>query len=177
MRNNLSKPTILFHWLTGLSFLVVLGLGLYMDNLPKGPEKFEIMGIHKSIGIIVFFIATLRLVWRFKEGNISSISQLTKLQSILASSIHYLLLLATIVMPLSGIIMSITGGNALKIFGLELIAKGEKIEWLSSITHTIHVSSVNIIILALLLHFAGVLKHQFIDKDGTISRMLGNFHK
>lgn len=177
MNNNLSKATILFHWLTGLAFIAVLVLGLYMEDLPKGPDKWEIMGIHKSLGAIVFVLAVIRLAWRFKEGSISSISKLSRIQSILATSIHHLLLLATIVMPLSGILMSIGGGRGVDVFGLSVVAAGEKIEWLSAISHTIHVNAVAFIMLALLLHIAGAVKHQFVDKDGTISRMLGNFHK
>lgn len=177
MKNSLSKPTILFHWITGLAFLGTLALGLYLEDLPKGAEKMEIMGLHKSIGVIVFFIAVLRLMWRYKEGMINSVANLSKFQSIAARLTHYLLLVATILMPLSGILMSIGGGRAINIFSLELIAAGDKIEWLGSISNTIHTGSVNIVIIALLLHFLGALKHQFIDKDGTLSRMLGNFHK
>lgn len=177
MNNNLSKPTILFHWLTGLSFLSVLGLGLYLDKLPKGAEKMEIMSLHKSLGVLVFIVAVLRLAWRFKEGSISSLANLPKIQFIASSAVHHLLLLATISMPLSGILMSIGGGRAVDIFGLVIFESGDKIEWLGSISHTIHTGSVNVVLLILLLHIAGALKHQIIDKDGTISRMLGNFHK
>ncbi|WP_026339202.1 cytochrome b [Psychromonas ossibalaenae] len=170
MNNNLSKPTILFHWLTGGAFIFVFCLGLYRDMLP---ESMNIMNNHKSLGVIVFVIAVLRLLWRFKEGAITSITKLSKVQSVAAKVVHYLLLLATIVMPLSGILMSIGGGRAISVFGLELIASGEKIEWLGSIAHSSHIASVDFIIVILFLHVAGALKHQLIDKDGTLSRMLG----
>lgn len=178
MNNNLSKTTILLHWLTGLTFILVLALGFYFDYLPKGPEKGEIMGLHKSFGTIVFIAALIRLFWRLKEGSITSIAKLTRLQSILATSVHHLLLLVTLLMPISGITMSISGGRGLSVFGQEIVAGGgDKIEWLGSIAHTIHTGAVNVIVLILFLHIAGAVKHQFIDKDGTISRMLGNFHK
>ncbi|GLS89341.1 cytochrome b [Psychromonas marina] len=178
MNTNLSKMTILLHWLTGLTFILVLCLGLYFDYLPKGPEKGEIIGLHKSFGAILFVVALIRLCWRFKEGSITSIAKLTRMQSILATSIHHLLLLATMLMPISGITMSISGGRGLSVFGQDIVAGGgDKIEWLGSISHTIHTGAVNVILLILFLHVAGAVKHQFIDKDGTISRMLGNFHK
>lgn len=172
MKHSLSTPTIIFHWLTGLTFLTVLGLGLGLDLLPDGT-----MGIHKSLGIIVFVIAALRLLWRFREGSISSVSKMTKIQSIAANATHHLLLLATIAMPLSGILMSIGGGRAIDIFGLVIITAGDKIAWLGSLSNIIHTSAVNLVILALVLHVAGALKHQLIDKDGTISRMLGIAYK
>ncbi|PMH44815.1 cytochrome B [Vibrio sp. 10N.286.49.B3] len=178
MDNNLSKTTILLHWLTGLTFILALCLGLYFDYLPKGPEKGEIIGLHKSFGSLVFVVALIRLFWRFKEGSITSIATLTRIQSILATSIHHLLLLATLAMPISGIVMSISGGHGLAVFGQVIVARGgDEIEWLGSIAHTIHTGAVNAILLILFLHVAGAVKHQFIDKDGTMSRMLGNFHK
>lgn len=178
MKNNLSKPTIIFHWLTGLAFLIVLCIGLYLDFMPRGPEKGEMIGLHKSIGTLVFVIAVLRLCWRFKEGSITRIAKLTRAQTILATSVHHLLLLATLMMPISGITLSISGGRGLSVFGQQIVAGGgDKIEWLNSIAHTMHTGAVNVILVILFLHIAGAIKHQFIDKDGTLSRMLGNFHK
>lgn len=176
MNNNLSIPTILLHWLTGLIFILVLCLGLYMDYLPKSPEKWEIMALHKSFGAIVLVVAVLRLLWRFKEGSITTLATLTRAQAILATSVHHLLLLATILMPLSGAVMSATSGHGIALFGLPIAPKGVEIEWLSSIAHFVHVNAVNIVIVLLLLHIVGAIKHQVMDKDGTLSRMLGNFH-
>ncbi len=173
MANSLSKQTVIFHWATALIFLGALGLGLYIEDLENGPEKFELLATHKSLGITVFVIAVIRLLWRLKEGPISSVSVMPKWQTIMAKGVHYVLLVATLLMPLSGLIMSVGGGHAVSLFGLELFAAGEKVEWMSGLGHFIHIQSVNLIILALLLHVAGALKHQFIDKDGTISRMLG----
>ncbi|PKF62809.1 cytochrome B [Psychromonas sp. psych-6C06] len=178
MNNNLSKMTILLHWLTGLTFILVLALGLYFDYLPRGPEKGEIMGLHKSFGAIVFVVAVARLIWRFKEGSIKPISELSRLQSIVSTSVHHLLLLATVMMPLSGIVMSISGGRGLNVFGFEVVAGSEnKVEWLAQLANSIHTGAVIVILVLLFLHVAGGLKHQLIDKDGTISRMLGNFHR
>lgn len=173
MSKNLSKPTIMFHWLTGLMFIGVFGLGFYVEGLARSTEKFELLDIHKSLGLIVLLVAALRLCWRMKEGPISSVSKLTQWQAMLAKGIHYLLLLATLAMPLSGLMMNIGGGRATEIFGIQLIAAGEKIEWIGTIGGSIHGGAVNIILVAFVLHLAGALKHEFIDKDGTVSRMLG----
>ncbi|MGF1702505.1 cytochrome b [Photobacterium makurazakiensis] len=172
MSTNLSKATILFHWVTGLMFLAVLGFGLYIGSLPRGPEKFELLGTHKSLGIVVLFIATARIFWRLKEGQISSLSKLKKWQELLSKVIHFSLLLATIAMPISGLMMNIGGDRATDVFGIVLIPATEKIEWLSSLGNFIHVQSINIIIAALALHILAALKHQFIDKDGSVTRIL-----
>lgn len=173
MSKSLSKQTVIFHWITGILFIAVFVIGLQLEGMPRGPEKGELMGLHKSLGLIVLLAALVRLVWRMKEGAIKSVAVLTRTQEIAAKSVHHFLLLVTLAMPISGAVMSVAGGRSLDLFGLELIAAGEKTEWLQSAASFIHVNSVNLIILAFALHVLGALKHQFVDKDGTLSRMLG----
>ncbi|CAA0107138.1 Cytochrome b561 [BD1-7 clade bacterium] len=173
MKTRLSIPTIGLHWLTALLFLGVFFLGLYMEDLPKGPAKFEIIGIHKSLGLLVLAIAALRLAWRIKEGALSPLSTMSRKQQMLATGMHHLLLLMTLLMPLSGVVMSMAGGRPLEFFGVTLITAGQKIEWLSGIAHTLHVSSVIFIFAVVGLHILAALKHQFMVKDGTLARMLG----
>lgn len=169
----LSKTTITFHWVTGLFFIAVLGLGLYMEELPRGPEKFEIMDLHKSLGFAFLFLALARVAWRLREGHLPSLSQQITWQDTLAKGIHVLLLLGTVMMPVSGMMMSIGGGHGLDFFGVVLVEGGDKIDWLGGLGHEVHEIGANVLILALLLHIAGALKHQFKDKDGLLSRMLG----
>ncbi|MEM0515297.1 cytochrome b [Pseudoalteromonas sp. YIC-827] len=173
MNNKLSTPTIVLHWLTGLLFIGVLAFGLYVEELPKGAEKFELLALHKSFGITVLCIAFVRLLWRLKEGEISHVAQLTKMQEILAKSVHMVLLIGTLLMPISGLMMSIGGGHGAALFGFELYPKSEKNEWMGNLGHDIHAPAAWLLLLAIIIHIAAALKHQFIDKDGTLSRMLG----
>jgi cytochrome b561 len=148
-------------------------LGLYIEDLPRSPEKFELLGLHKLFGITVLSIALLRILWRAKEGAITSLSVAPAWQEKIAQGVHHLLLLATLLMPVSGIMMNVGGGRALVLFGTELITVADKVEWMGTIGGSLHDSAVGFIIAALALHILGALKHQFIDKDGTVSRMLG----
>lgn len=173
MNKSLSKQTVIFHWLTGILFIAVFVIGLQFEGMPRGPEKGELMGLHKSLGLIVLVVALSRFVWRLKEGAIESVAVLTRAQEIAAKGVHHFLLLVTLAMPISGAVMSVAAGRALELFGIELIAAGEKTEWLQSAASFVHVNSVNLIMVILALHVLGALKHQFVDKDGTLSRMLG----
>jgi len=173
MSSKLSIPTVLLHWVVGLAFIGVFALGLYLEELAQGPEKFELMGIHKSIGLGILLIALLRISWRLKEGHLARLTHAPAWQEWLAKGVHFILLFATIMMPISGLVMSYGSGRAIEFFGIELLAAGDKIEWLSEIGHTFHGVAPKLIMLAFALHIIGAIKHQFIDKDGTISRMLG----
>ena len=169
----LSKATIILHWLVALSFIVIIALGLYLDELPKGPEKFEIMDLHKSLGFAFLFLSTIRLGWRIREGAIPALNDARTWQDSLAKGIHHVLLLATILMPVSGMMMSIGGGHGLDFFGTVIVEGGEKIKWLGGLGHQIHGTLANIAMLAILLHALGAIKHHVIDKDNTLKRMLG----
>ncbi|WP_194435479.1 cytochrome b [Vibrio fluminensis] len=172
-KHSLSIPTIALHWITGLAFIGVFALGLYMGELTPETGKFQIMGIHKSLGALILIVALIRIVWRLKEGSIPPASPVAVWQDKLAKAIHGILMLATIAMPISGLAMSVGGGRGADIFGWQFIAEGDKIVWLQELGGSIHGLSVNIIIAALVLHIAGAIKHQLVEKDGTISRMLG----
>ena len=77
-------------------------------------------------------------------------------------------------MPISGLMMSIGGGHSIGVFGLDIFtSSGEKIEFLSQAGHIGHGLGAKVLMFFILLHIAGAIKHQLIDKDGTISRMLG----
>ena len=117
MNNKLSKQTVILHWITGLLFIGVFILGSYVEGLPRSPEKFQLLGTHKSLGVIVLVIALARMIWRLKEGAIASVAQLTRAQQVASKAVHHLLLLATLMMPISGMMMSVGGGRGVDIFG------------------------------------------------------------
>lgn len=169
----LPKSTVILHALIGVIFIALLTLGWYMSGLPKSDFKFELYDLHKSFGAILLIIVLINLALFIKKGLIKPISQLKRWESILSHSVKMLLLLWSLVMPMSGIAMSVGGGHGLSVFGVELIASGDKIQWLGSVGHSIHTYSFYPLVLIVLLHIAGALKHQFIDKDGTLKRMLG----
>ncbi|WP_039850256.1 cytochrome b [Grimontia indica] len=171
--SSLSKPTRMFHWGVAILFIAVLAFGLYVEDLPRGPDKGEMIGLHKSFGFLVLLLAAARIVWRFKEGPIPVIPGSPSWQEKAAKAVHHILLLATLLMPISGIAMSVGGGFGLSVFGIPLIPTGDKIEWLGQVGHVTHEVLANIVIATLVLHIAGALKHHIIDKDETLKRMLG----
>lgn len=167
-------PTVGLHWIIAIAMIAMLVYGLYLEEMPRSPEKGELISLHKSFGVMIFVFAIARVYWRFLNKFPRPISDLTNWQEILAKVTHWVLIIGTLLMPISGVIMSIGGGHPVGIFGLELIAgTGEKNETLSEIGKAGHGLGGKLLILFVLFHFIGAIKHQFFDKDGTISRMFG----
>lgn len=167
-----SKTSIALHWIVGLAFIGVFIIGAYLSDLPRGPEKMELVALHKSFGVLILLIALARAFGESRRA-IPPASVMPAWQEKVAKAVHGLLLLATLAMPLSGIAMNIGGGRALEVFGYTLVAAGEKVVWLQELGAAVHKTAPPIIIAIVLLHIAAVLKHHLIDKDATMARMLG----
>ncbi len=167
-------PTIGLHWIIAIAMIAMLAFGLYLEDMPRGPDKGELIGLHKSVGMLILLFALIRVFWRTLNKFPTPISPLVNWQEKLAKLTHWVLVIGTILMPVSGVFMAIGGGHAVAVFGFGIIASSpEKIEALSKIGHIAHGFGGKLLILFVIFHCVGAIKHQFFDKDGTLSRMLG----
>jgi cytochrome b561 len=55
---------IILHWSSALLVIFILGLGIYMTDLPDGDFKWSWYGLHKSIGLLIFMLLILRVIWK-----------------------------------------------------------------------------------------------------------------
>ena len=60
--------SILFHWLTTGLIIGLFIMGQIMEDMPRGPEKGELMTLHQSIGMLLLALVFARLVWRLTQG-------------------------------------------------------------------------------------------------------------
>ncbi|AJQ96370.1 cytochrome b [Gynuella sunshinyii] len=175
----LSKPTIIFHWLIALAFILMIPLGFYM----RATYNLELYYYHKSIGVIVFGLALARIVWRIREGWPAVDDSHPRYELILARITHWILILATIGMPLSGMMYSGAGGFSLHVFEWVIIPPNpspddpDKMVPYNDFIYRLgvfgHTKLVYVVLAALILHVIGSLKHHWLDKDATLKRMLG----
>lgn len=171
--------TISLHWIIAITMIGMLAFGLYLEDLPRGPEKSALIGIHKSIGLTILVLAAVRFGWRLINGMPQPVGRYSAIERILAKVVHWLLLLGTLFMPISGILMSLSGGHGLAVFGLEIVPVWrstpgfEANKALGEAAGAIHGLGGKLLIAAIVLHFTGALKHHVIDKDATLRRMLG----
>ena len=59
------KVAITLHWLVAIGVFVMIGLGWYMTDIPKGtPDRAFWFNLHKSIGVTLGVLVLIRLWWR-----------------------------------------------------------------------------------------------------------------
>jgi cytochrome b561 len=178
-KEKLGGLTVGLHWLVGLTTIVLLAVGMYMTEYEAG----SLYSIHKSIGILIFFVILVRVGWRIKNGWPEPVDNYKYVERLLSKLVQWVLIIGTVVMPISGMVYSGASGYGFGIFGLELFATNPEPanpaniivlnESVAKLGREIHWLASRIMIAGVLLHVSGALKHHLVDKDGTLRRMLG----
>lgn len=167
-----------FHWLTAILILTVIPLGGLANRLPFETNeqlafKAQMFSYHKTLGVIIFFVALARILWALTQVKPGGLHPERKAETMLAELVHWLLYISLVAVPLTGWIHhAATTGFAPLLLpigqGLPLIPKSEGV---SELFAGLHWTWSKIMIASILLHVAGALKHQIIDKDATLRRM------
>ena len=189
-----TRTAVFLHWLIGLGILCMFALGWYMTGLPKeGPKltTFDMFNLgiyswqsaepvslrnlyfnlHKSIGITLLALIVLRIVWRLTHEPPSLLASLKVWEKKLANLGHRLLYVLMIAVPLSGLIMTLNGKYGVKWFGIPLLPASEN-KPVREVFLNMHEIVGIILLVVIVVHVLGALKHHFIDKDGSLQRML-----
>jgi cytochrome b561 len=172
----LTRTTLALHWLIAPTILGLCALGIYMVRT----ESWGLFHWHKSIGLLLFTVILARLAHRLRQGLPPPVRAGARWEHIASQAAHWLLLAATALLPLTGMMYSGLGGHGFGIFGMEIVEShyvaGKAVpvnEDLSIFGQSMH-SWIGYGLLALVaLHIGAALKHHFIDKDETLRRMLG----
>ncbi|GHC46438.1 cytochrome b/b6 domain-containing protein [Neogemmobacter tilapiae] len=168
-----------FHWLTALLILSAIGLGLYAESLPYDTgealaAKAQVFSLHKTVGIAAFFVALARILWAFTQPRPTTLHPDRKLETLAAEFVHWSLYAAMLIVPLSGWITHAATTGFAPIYwplgqDLPLVPKSESVEHAAGFAHWLF---GKVLIVSLILHVAGAIKHVVIDRDATLSRMV-----
>lgn len=161
-----------FHWLLLVMLTFSVFAGNFLADMPKGAEKLQAAGMHKSFGAIILTLVFLRLFWRILNVQPGGPVGATPIQRRLASAMHWGLYLLMFAQPLSGILMSQAAGLPVSFFGLfEFPVFLDKNIALAEFFRGMHGIVWILLALAVIGHIAAALYHHFIEKDDVLKRM------
>ncbi|MGH8129519.1 MAG: cytochrome b, partial [Steroidobacteraceae bacterium] len=160
------------HWLIVALLIVQVTLGKIADGLPIGLDKLALLARHKSFGITILALAAIRLGWRLYDRP-PPLPPMPRWQHIAARVNHAMLYALLFAMPITGWIMSSASNYPVSWFGLvqlpDFVAPDRD---LKDLFEDIHETLANLLIALAILHVAAALKHQLIDRNGLLFRML-----
>jgi cytochrome b561 len=174
---------IALHWIIALMILTNIGLAWWFNTL-HGAAKIEPVQLHKSIGITVLILSTFRLGLRLVVPAPRLPAYVRGWEKRLAQTVHVLFYVIMFGLPLTGWAFS-SASPLIHVFPIVLY---HLIAWpaLAPLTNLPHdqMKAAHDAFLAghgllallayglIFLHVAGALKHQFIDNDDVVARMI-----
>jgi cytochrome b561 len=169
-----TKTAILLHWLTALLIIAAFTLGLVMTDIPGlTPTKLKYYSWHKWMGVTVLALAMIRVLWRKANRPPGHVASMSPLQVKLADYTHYLLYFLIFAVPISGYLYTTAAGVPVVYLGLfKIPSLFEADPALKELLKPVHYW-LNMVLAAVVAgHVLAALKHQFIDRDGVLKRML-----
>ncbi|WP_296186416.1 cytochrome b [Pseudomonas sp. UBA1879] len=178
LRNSSSRygwVSIVLHWGVALTVFGMFALGLWMVGLgyydtwrKAGPD------LHKSIGITLFLVMLIRVVWRLISPPPPSPPTHSRFVRTAAKLGHAFLYLDLFLVMIAGYLISTADGVGIPVFGLfEVPALISGLPDQADVAGQVHLYLAWTLVIFAVLHGLAALKHHFVDRDATFIRMLG----
>lgn len=180
------------HWTTAVLVIVLLVMGKMglVDADHPGSAAFM---WHGSLGVLLLALVAARFLWRLASPPPDFPATMTRLGRIAARTMHYSLYALLVALPLSGWLAASSEGSSINFFGVATLPR-----WQAAVppqaaaapapqaraepesdrgngedfAEEVHELLGDALIILASLHVLAALKHQFVDHDGLIRRML-----
>lgn len=139
----------------------------YYDAWYKGS-----LDLHKSLGLISLFALIFRISWRFINPSPAGLPG-PRWEKLSAHYMHLGLYALLFILMISGYLISTADGRAIGVFELIYVpALPWGIENQEDIVGELHEILAWLLILMVAVHALAALKHQLINKDNGLGRIL-----
>lgn len=161
---------ILLHWLTALLIVAAFALGLTVDSFPEAYTG-TIINLHALLGVAILVATLARLGWRLTHRPPALDASSGPIIRLTSKAVHALLYALMVLVPLIGFPTLFYRGRGLD-FGLVQIAPflPRTPEIYRPLTDIHEYAAFALVGLAI-GHALAALYHQFVLKDGLLSRM------
>jgi cytochrome b561 len=177
-----SSVAIGLHWVIALLILGNIALAWTFQNTPQGLLWFNLIQLHKSIGITVLLLSVLRLIWRLTNPPPPEPATLKRWELVASQVVHWGFYVIMIGLPLSGwvLVSASTKGLPTLLYGaipwphiapIHALPMEARKAWSGGAAKT-HELLAWLAYLLVVLHVGAAMKHWLIDRDSVIGRMI-----
>ena len=173
IRNTLTEYGLiskLLHWISALLLFVQIPLGFYLVNLDFGTERINIENIHVIVGLSIFYLVILRLLYKMFNPTPKLGPRVFVSQIFLAKLNHALLYVTILSITISGILKKLFNGETLTIV-YQKIQIQDNFE-LGELFYDIHVISNYVLITLITIHILAVIVHKLFFDDNLLKKIL-----
>ena len=160
----------IFHWLSAAVLLLQIPLGFYLVDLDFNEKRLTIESIHVILGLSIFYLTLLRLIYKLFNPTPSLGNSIFPGQRLIAKINHILLYLTILIITISGALKKLFNGEMLDLFLFNLEIK-DNFE-LAELFYDIHILGNYTLIALISLHIFAVIIHKAIFKENLIKKIL-----
>lgn len=166
-----NKTAKILHWLVALFIFTqyIIGYTMYSTGLWLW---------HKQLGVIILLLAAFRIFYRLTSSYPPLENELNKMSKILAHSVHGVLYLLLLFLPIGGILLIASRGVPFELLGINFPAIMAPLdEDKRNILRQLHWWGANTLVILALGHGFMAIIDTYLLKHNTLWRMLPNFKK
>ena len=160
----------IFHWLSAAVLLIQIPLGFYLVDLDFSEKRLTIESIHVILGLSIFYLTILRLIYKLFNPTPSLGNSIFPGQRLIAKINHILLYLTILIITISGALKKLFNGEMLDLFLYDIEIK-DNFE-LAELFYDIHILSNYTLIALISLHVFAVIIHKVVFKENLLKKML-----
>lgn len=157
------------HWAAALLIFGAWGLGISLEQFPRGPERAAAIGVHSSLGLLVLTLSVLRILWR-------SVTRAPAPEGpgwmVAAARLgHLAFYVLTVALPVSGLLARWARSGSASLVGGWSIPTPFPLP-ASKLWAQAHDTIAFTLAALVVAHVAAALFHHLVLRDGVLRRML-----
>ena len=173
IRNTLTEYGLiskLLHWISALLLFVQIPLGFYLVDLDFNETRLTIESIHVTLGLSIFYLTILRLVYKLLNPTPRLGHSIFPGQRIIAKLNHVFLYISILTITISGALKKLFNGEELDMFFFNIEIK-DNFE-LAEMFYEIHIIGNYTLIVLISLHVFAVIIHKVLFKENLLKKIL-----
>lgn len=178
-RGRFSPIGVVFHWVMAILIVFQLGLGWTLNLTPVGSAKLAAFALHAAVGIAIFVLAFLRIIWRIMIPDPINAADRQGWKTTFAFIIEHLFYVCFFILPLTGWAMwsAVVSPGEIDIgFAWPQLPFHDLETWqqwrIMDLAEDLHLLFVWVLMLMIPVHVGAALKHHFWDHDDVLQGML-----
>lgn len=161
---------VVLHWLLALAIIGMYVFGSFvLDEMENtAPQTAGLLELHLIGGITILLLTFVRLALRVSKPRPAPATSGNPIMDKVATGVHHLLYTLTVLVIVFGLALAWSAD----LFSILFMHTGTLPKDFEDFTsHDLHGLLADGLMVAVALHVAGALKHQFVLKDNLLTRM------
>jgi cytochrome b561 len=171
-RDRYGVVAVWLHWSVAILVLVLYALGSIGDEVPRGPMRAFVRAAHESVGILLFAMVGLRLLWHALNPMPAPPPGTGRFANLAAGLAHWALYALLLAIPVTGIAAIWLQGRDVSLFATTLPSVLTPNRQAAHALEDVHEVLANAILGVAAIHAAAAAWHHVVRRDDVLRRML-----